>query len=334
MKKIIRYIVLLVIYLLLSFTGIYSIESGLPFSVIITILPITSIIFSVLCISIDKPGFDEIALVASATLFSIYAITGDIIAALNYLVYIAIFGTCIATVYNRGKSVPLVIIGSGIISGIVSIVYIQILSTQGINVLGEYVDILKQAMNTVEDTLISAVQTSIDGKAPLYTPSQVEDFKVELNVLRQEMIEVCRIIFPAVVICTSLVMACISGIITNAICRIFGNKQLPKIRELLYFKISPVGVLLLVLSMILSTMNTGAVVPIAALNIYIIMNLIFTFQGILSLLGLVVRSRFNIILKMLIVVIGATIIGSIPSAVVIFAVFDSMRNYKKAEVVI
>ena len=143
------------------------------------------------------------------------------------------------------------------------------------------------------------------------------------------------LIYGALIVIELVVSCSVVVVILNAIAR-RKDKALPKINELLKFRISRVAVLILVGSMLLMSMGTGddTAWNILGLNIQFFLIFLFQIAGALALIALLVKSSMGKGIKIIGSIIVLILMFISPTIVMLFGCLDSLFNYRKVEIVV
>ncbi|OON95489.1 MAG: hypothetical protein ATN36_08305 [Epulopiscium sp. Nele67-Bin005] len=108
--------------------------------------------------------------------------------------------------------------------------------------------------------------------------------------------------------------------------------KLPKMNELLNFKLSPISLYIAFLGFILS--QGSGITSMLGLNIFFLINILYQFVGLCALIHVLKTKNINSVVYFFGVSTGVMLFMLYPTILIILGVVDTMFNYRKVDIVI
>ncbi|MDF2615210.1 MAG: Protein of unknown function rane [Clostridia bacterium] len=317
-KSVTAFIGLILIYILLARAGIYS-TAG------IVLFPILSIPLAICLIKNKLPlGLDFLFNIA--IILGIYLLTNSIQSVSVFIISICIPAYAVSVLHKKRVPLPNMIMYVSILMAVIIFIYIGIMKYLGV----DYELQFRTSMDAVKQLYFEALET-------------ISRLSQETNVLETSMmkelitliIDTIKQIFPALILTGGLLLTTTQVIVLNMLVKKKGER-LRSLKELFNFRLSKVTVILFFIAIMLLTFGQGIdeVVKILSLNIFFFLEFLMKVMGIVSILVLIKRSHVNTGIKVLGYMILVILIITPTSILMMFGCFDTMFNYRKAEIIV
>ncbi|MEG0501511.1 MAG: DUF2232 domain-containing protein [Cellulosilyticaceae bacterium] len=312
-KDIMKMTVIAIVYVILGVMGIYS--NSLIFLLPLLVAPMTLYLMS------DSINIRRDLILNVLIGILIYIFSGSLPEVILYTLNVIIPAYIVTTLYRKNLQVPqIVMYTSTAIAGILCI-YIVGLRYLGIDYVQQYFDLLN---------MYQSVQSEV-----FRTLGIASEQKEMLKQLIEAQVSILRIVYPALVFIIIIWLIVIQVSVVTLIGKV-KKWHLPSLRQLAQFKFSKITVILFVIAFIL-VQGTGmgdSDFSILGWNLYFLINSLYQFVGLISLVVLIKRSKGNKIVKVAGVIITFILVYLSPSMLMMFGLLDTMFNYRKVKNVV
>ena len=323
-KSVMKFIGVMIIYILLSALGIFSQGATVLF-------PTFSLPFALYCMR-NKLSVNMHIIFHVIISIVIYLLMGSPYCILIYIVGVVIPTYMILFLYKQELSLPNIMMYTGLGLAAVVFGYFTVMKAVGIDFEVQFAAALDEMNRTFASTMDSALQMSMSaGTATSELQQAVKQVKVAIS----SSLEALKALYAAIIVFQMVIASSITVILFNAIAR-RKNKTLPRLREILEFRVSKVAVLLLMACMLFSdfNMNMQSSVLVLELNImWFLMNLL-QLAGTLGLIGLLSRTSVSTPIKVLGYIAIVILFMVSPYIVMFFGCLDAIFNYRKVKIVV
>lgn len=326
-KNVIKFIGIMIIYILLSALGIFSVVGTALF-------PIVALPFALYCMR-NKIDVQLHVIFHVTVSIAIYLIMHSILGVLIYLMSVVIPTYIILFLYKQELPLPNIIMQGGLILAVVVFVYFAVLKGFGIDfeaLYGSGLDALNQVVVSSADYV---VQTNVTASM---TQADIQAIKEAMNLVKEIMnanVGMLKTLYASVIVSQVVMSFAISVILLNAISR-HKNKTLPSTDQILKFRVSRVAVLLLMLTMVFSDMSgsTSGAMPVLILNLMNFLYSLFEIVGVLGLIALLRRTSINPMVKIFGYIAIIVLSIMLPYFMMFYGCLDAIFNYRKVDIVV
>ncbi|MGL6175289.1 MAG: DUF2232 domain-containing protein [Cellulosilyticaceae bacterium] len=315
-KDFVKIGLLVFIYVTLGIIGVYS-------TPVILLLPLLTVPMSLFLMSNQLKTSKGIKINIFIA-FSIFLLSGNLIEVIFYILNVTAPAYIVAKLYKEKIAIPQLILYTT--TAIAAILCTSIIALQyfGVDYISYYNELLEtyqtmqlQVFNTVSQYGLNTNQIEL------------------LEELIQTQIEVLKVVYPAIF----FVLILWGVVLQVAIITLVGKMKkwtLPSLKQLLDFKLSKVSALLFISSFLL-IQGAGIRESMASMlgwNLFFLISSLYQFIGVISIIMLLKRARFNKMVKVLASIMTFILIYSSPSMLMIFGLLDTMFNYRKVKNVV
>ncbi|MBU3805098.1 MAG: YybS family protein [Candidatus Cellulosilyticum pullistercoris] len=323
-KNVTKFIGIMICYILLSALGIFSQEATVLF-------PIFSLPFALYCMR-NKLTINMHLIFHIVVSTVIYLLTGSPYCILIYIVGVMIPSYVILFLYKQRLSLPNIMMYTGLGLAAVVFGYFAIMKAVGSDFEAQFAAALDEVSRTFASTMDSALQFSIS--AGTSTPD-LQQAVTQMKMAVASGVEALKVLYAAIIVFQMVIASSVTVIIFNAIAR-RKDKTLPRLREILEFRVSKVAVLLLMGCMLVSDFSTNMQGPILVLGLNImwfLMNLL-QITGTLGLIALLRNTSVSTPIKVLGYIVIVILFMFSPYIVMFFGCLDAIFNYRKVKIVV
>ena len=323
-KSVMKFIGMMIIYILLSALGIFSQE-------VTVLFPIFSLPFALYCMRNELTTAMHIIFHVTISVV-IYLLMGNLYCILIYWVGAVIPTYIILYLYKKELPLPNIMMYTGLGLAIVVFVYFTIMKLVGVDFEVQFSAALDEMNRTFINTIDQALQMSLSAGT---STSDLQQAVSQMKEVITSGIEALKVLFAAIIVFHMVITSSITVMLFNAIAR-RKDKTLPYLREILEFRVSKVAVFLLMVCMLFSdfNLNVQGSILVLELNImWFLMNLL-QIAGTLGLIALVSRASLKSYIKIL-GYLGIIILFMVsPYVVMFFGCLDALFNYRKVKIVV
>ncbi|MBE6024027.1 MAG: DUF2232 domain-containing protein [Cellulosilyticum sp.] len=323
-KNVIKLIGIMLIYILLSALGVFG-QMG------VVLFPIVGLPFALYCMknTVSKKLHVLFHVVVS---IAIYLVMHSILGVLIYLVSVVIPAYVILFLYKQELALPNIMMYGGLILSAVVFVYFALMKNLGLDFEAQFAAML-DSMN--QEFAVALDQLGKMGNVSGVSAAELQTSIVQLKEMMSASLNLLKSFYPAIVVSQIVMCFVITLLILNPLVR-RKNKALPYTKQIFEFRLSKMAVLLLVLSMLLSDVNTtssGAIL-VLALNLMSFLANLFEIVGALSFIALLSRTGLNGGVKVLGYVVIVMLFMISPYLLMFFGCLDAIFNYRKVSIVV
>ena len=323
-KSVMKYMGIMIIYILPSALGIFSQE-------VTVLFPIFSLPFALYCMR-NKLTIAMHSIFHVSISIVIYLLMENLYSVLIYGVGVVIPTYVILFLYKKQLPLPNMMMYTGLSLAAVVFVYFMIMKLVGIDFEIQFSSALDEVNRTFISTMDQTLQMNvIEG----VNSSELQQAAIQMKAVVASGIETLKALYAAIIVFHMVIASSITVMLLNVIAR-RKNNNLPSLREILEFRLSKVAVLLLMACMLFSDFNTsmeGAVLVLELNVMWFLMSLLQV-AGTLGLIGLVSRTSAKRPVK----VFGYTAIIILfiisPYIVMFFGCLDALFNYRRVKIVV
>lgn len=323
-KSVMKFIGMMIIYILLSALGIFSQE-------VTVLFPIFSLPFALYCMR-NKLTTTMHSVFHVTIGIVIYLLMGNLYSVLIYTVGVVVPTYIILFLYKQELSLPNIMIYTGLGLAAAVFGYFTIMKLVGIDFEMQFSAALDEMNRTFTNTMDQVLQMNlIEGS----NTSELQQAAIQMKEVVASGIEALKALYAAIVVFHMVIVSSITVMLLNTIAR-RKNKELPPLREVLEFRVSKVAVLLLMACMLFSDLNTsmqGAILVLELNIMWFLMNLL-QIAGTLGLIGLVSRTSAKVPIKVLGYLAIIILFMVSPYVVMFFGCLDALFNYRKVKIVV
>ena len=323
-KNVIKFIGLMIIYILLSALGIFGLMETVLF-------PIIAVPFALYCVKnkIDKSWHIIFHVIVS---IAIYLMMHSILGILIYLVSVVIPVYIILFLYKQEMPLPNIMMYGGLILAGIVFVYFSVMKGIGFDFevqFGASLDALNSDFAVTLDSIVRMGDTS--GVSSVELEAGIAELKNYIGM----NIEALKTFYAAIVVSQVVMSFSATVLIVNAIAR-RRNKTLPRTGQILEFRVSKMAVLLLVLSMLIKDLNIGSAgaIQVLTLNLMIFLISLLQIAGMLSLIALLRRTSVSQGIKVLGYIGVILLFTMLPGLLMFYGCLDAIFNYRKVSIVV
>lgn len=323
-KNVIKLSGIMLIYILLSALGLFGQIGAILF-------PIIALPFTLFCMQ-NKVAKELHILFHVVVSIAIYLMVNSVLGILIYIVSVIIPTYIILFLYKQELALPNIIMYGGLILAAIVFVYFSIMKGLGFDFEAQF--------GVGLDRITTEFSATLDNMVSMGVPSgmNMAELQTSMNQMKEMVsvsIEMLKTLYAAIIVSQTAICFSITVIITNAIAR-RRMPNLPHTREILNFRVSKVAVLLLVLSMLLTDMNTSVSteVLVFAYNLMSFLASLFEIVGMLSLIELLRRTSIHSGIKLLGYVGIVILFMTSPYLLMFFGCLDALFNYRKVSIVV
>lgn len=323
-KNVMKFIGVMIIYILLSALGIFG-------QVATVLFPIFSLPFALYCMR-NKLSINMHIIFHAVISIVIYLLMGSPYCILIYVVGVMVPTYMILFLYKQELSLPNIMMYTGLGLAAVVFAYFAVMKTVGINFEVQFAAALDEINHSFASAMDSALQMSESAGT---STSELQQAVAQFKAMIASSLEVLKTFYPAIVVSQMVIASSATVIIFNAIAR-RKNESLPRTKEILEFRVSKMAVLLLMLCMLFSDFNTnmqGAIL-ILELNVMSFLMNLLQIAGTLGLIGLLSRTSTSAPLKVLGYIAIVMLFMFSPYIVMFFGCLDAIFNYRKVKIVV
>lgn len=319
-KNVIKLIGIMIIYILLSALGTFS-------QIEIVLLPIVAVPFALYCMR-NKVTLQLQVILHVAVSMVVYLMTHSLIGVLIYVVSVVIPAYIILVLYKRELPLPNIIMNGGLILATVVFCFLALVKQLGFDYEAQYcttLDLLASELKSMFET-VDQLGVGVNANMQI-TPAQMCQ-SVDTIIL------VLKKFYGTIIVSQVMMVFAISVFLINIIAR-RKNKTLPSTKQILEYRISKVAVLLLVICMVVTDVNsTSDTLTLLALNIIAFLASLFQIAGILSLIALLKCYAKKTGLRILGYMGVVALFMIWPDALLFYGCLDAIFNYRKVEIVV
>lgn len=317
-KSIMAFVSLMLIYILLARVGVYS-------AVGIVLFPILSIPLAVCLIKNKLPiGLDF--LFSIAIIIGIYLLTSSIQSASIYIISVCIPAYAVNVFYKRQVPLPNTIMYVSIIMAALIFIYMGVMKQIGVDYELQFIVLMDEVKALYFETL-GTISSLAVAPSVLETSIMKELITLVIDTIKQ--------VYPALILTGGMLLTIIQVILLNVLI----NKKDTRIRslkELFHFRLSKITVFIFFIAIMMLTFSAdaSALVRILSLNIFFFLEFLMKVMGIISVIVLLKRAHINTIFKILGYMTLAVLIITPTSILMMVGCFDTLFNYRKAEIIV
>lgn len=319
-KNVMKLIGIMVIYILLSALGTFS-------QIEIVLLPIVAVPFALYCMR-NKVTLQLQVIFHVAVSVVVYLMTHSLIGVLIYAVSVVIPAYIILVLYKRELPLPNIIMNGGLILATVVFCFFTLVKQLGFDYEAQYCTSLDLLASEFKSMLETVDQLGVGVNASMQiTPA-------EMSQSIDTIILVLKKFYGTIIVSQVMMVFAISVFLINIIAR-RKNKTLPSTKQILEYRISKVAVLLLVICMVVTDINsTSDTLTLLALNIIAFLASLLQIAGILSLIALLKCYAKKTGIRILGYIGVAALFMIWPDALLFYGCLDAIFNYRKVEIVV
>lgn len=324
-KKIIVLLGFIIGYILLGVLGVYEVGG-------ILIFPLISLPLALYLIR-NKEEIKKQFIYHGIIAIGIYAITGSIYNLLVYIVGICIPAYAISYFYKKRIPIPNVIMNVTLIMSIAFFAYFSFMKAVGIDYEAQFIALLDQLKEVPLANINEYITASNLGST--MSAADLELLQINFKTFINTMIDTLKNFYPSFVLLQVLIFTSISVILLNILLR-KKDKHVPSLRQLLNFRISKFGVLLLFISMIGvdMSMSMGSASTIISLNLMFFLSTLLQIVGALALFAIIQRAPFGKGIKIIGYILVVILFSASPYLLMFFGCFDAIFNYRKVTIIV
>lgn len=312
---------LIIFYVVLGFFGIYS-------KTLIFLFPLTAAPLTIYLMGNKKDVKKEFAM-HILVILGIYLVGDNYVQPVLYALSVVLPAYLIIKLYRYQFSVPQIMMTTGVIMGGVLILYVVVMKFMGVDYIQHYMDFLDYYQK-----LQLEVFNSMGTSANLTTKLNTEDLELLKEVLSAQ-VSVFKMVYPALFLLMTLCMSMIYiGIIT-----FFGRMKgwrLPALRQLCYFRLSKLAAGLVVVGILVIQLDRTqeGIFTLLGFNLYFLLNSLFQLIGVVAAIMIIRKSKMGVGFKTMGILVSIIIFYTMPLAMTIVGIGDSLFNYRKLENVV
>lgn len=312
---------LCVFYVALGFFGIYS-------NTLIFLFPLIATPLTIYLMGNKKDTTKEIILHIVAML-GIYLVSGEYTQTILYVLTAVVPAYLAIRLYRQKQTVPQIIMTIGIVMGGLLIVYIVAMKFMGVDYVQYYMDFLDYYQKVQLDLFNNFTSTTT--LAGSFSSEELELLK---DVLKTQ-VSVFKLVYPALFLLISLCMSMIYIGIITIIGRVKGWR-LPTLKQLFYFRLSRIAAALIVVGMLVIQLDRTqeGIFILLGFNLYFLLNSLFQLIGVVAAIMIIRRSKMGSGFKTIGILVSIIIFYTMPLAMTIVGIGDSLFNYRKLENVV
>lgn len=316
-KDVVKMGLLVFIYALLGIIGIYS-------STVMILLPLLAVPMTIYLLSSSAKTVKQDVLLNGMIVLIIYLLTGSLPEVILYMLNVIVPAYVVAYLYKKNTPIPQVVMYTG--TAIAGALFVCIIGLQSLGV-----DYIQYYFETLD--MYQSIQVEIFG-----TMGQYGLNGDQLNVLKEliaTQVEVMKMAYPAIFFILILWGVVVQLSIVTIIGKI-KKWRLPRLRGLAHFKLSRITILLFILSfgLMQGSAMAGSPWSILGWNIFFLVNSLYQFVGIISVVVLIKGLKVNKVAKTLCGIFMLVLMYSSPSMLMLFGLLDTMFNYRKVKNVV
>lgn len=323
-KNVIKLIVIMTIYILLSALGVFG-------QVGVVLFPVMAVPFTVFCMKNKVAKELHIlfhVVIGIINCLMVHSVLGILIYVVSVLVptYIILF------LYKQEIAIPNIIMCGGLILAAIIFVYFSIMNQFGINYEAQFSAGLDMISNELITKFESIINTGISEGLDV---SQLQAGVKDINNLLTQGMELIKTCYPTIIVSQIIMYFGVTVLVVNTIVR-RKKSTLPSMKQILEFRLSRVAILVLMLSMVLISngVNSSGAVFIFGFNLLSFMASLFQIAGMLSLIELLRRTSISSIVKIIGYVGISILFMANPQIIMFFGCLDSLFNYRKVSIVV
>lgn len=316
-KDWIKLVLLVVFYISLGVFNIYN-------NTLIFLFPIIAIPLTIFLMGNKKNVIKE-NIIHIAILVGIFLLSGDYKQSLLYILGIVVPAYLVISLYRKKFSIPKIIMVVGVVMGAILVGYTVFAKYMGI----DYIQIYLNAIDQYQDIQMKLfnellAQSSVSGLTEV-------DFNLLKDIIQTQVL-VFKMVYPALFMLLCLFLS----LLYIALITFIGNLKgwrLPTLKQLMYFRFSKVAALLIVvgvLAMQLDTTTKG-IWSMTGINLYFLFSSLFQLVGIVAVVMLIRKSKLSGSVKVLGIIASIMIFYSMPLAMTVVGLGDSLFNFRKVE---
>lgn len=323
-KNVMKFIGVMIIYILLSALGIFG-------QVATVLFPVFSLPFALYCMRNNLSSTRHIIFHVVISIV-IYLLMGSPYCILIYLVGVMVPTYMILFLYKQELSLPNIMMYTGLGLAAVVFGYFAIMKTVGIDFEVQFAATLDEINRAFAMAMDSALQMS--ESVGTSTP-ELQQTVIQVKEAISSNLEMLKIFYPAIIVSQIVIASSITIMIFNAIAR-RKDESLPPTKEILEFRVSKIAVLLLMLCMLFSdfNMNMQGVILILVLNIMSFLMNLLQIAGTLGLIGLIARTSVSTPIKVVGYIAIVILFMFSPYIVMFFGCLDAIFNYRRVKIVV
>ena len=323
-KSVVKFIGMMIIYILLTALGIFSQE-------VTVLFPIFSLPFALYCMRNELTTAMHGIFHVTISIV-IYLLMGNLYCILIYGVGVVIPTYMILYLYKQELALPNMMMYTGLGLAAVVFVYFAIMKLVGVDFEIQFSAALDEVNQTFTNTMDQALQMNLTAGV---STSELQQAAMQMKEVVTSGIEALKALYAAIIVFHMVIASSITVMLLNAMAR-RKDKTLPRLREILEFRVSKAAVFLLMACMLLLdlNLNSQASILILELNImWFLMNLL-QIAGTLGLIGLVSHSSARFSIKILGYLAIIILFMVSPYIVMFFGCLDALFNYRKVKIVV
>jgi len=317
-KSIMAFTSLMLIYILLARVGVYS-------TIGIVLFPILSIPLAICLIKNKLPvGLDF--LFNGAIILGVYFITNSMQSVSIYIISVGVPAYAIYLFHKRQNPLPNTIMYVSVIMVVASFIYIGMMKRLGVDYELQFIGLMNKVKTLYFEALVT-MSGSVAAPSVLETSIMKELITLVIDTIKQ--------IYPALILTGCVLLTTIQVVLLNIFVK---NKEVKtrSLKELFNFRLSKITVLIFFIAMVMLTFSQNAndVVRILSLNIFFFLEFLMKAMGIISMIVLLKRAHINLAFKIVGYIILVVLIIAPTSILMMIGCFDTLFNYRKAEIIV
>lgn len=307
-RNIIKLISLMILYILLSATGVFGqVETAL--------FPILAVPFAIFCVK-NKISAQWQAIFHIAVSISIYLVMNHILSVVIYFISVVLPVYIILFLYEQKIALPNMMMYGGLVLAVLIFVYFSFMKSLGLD--------FEAYFNTVIDFVDKEFKTILENAS---NPQMITIVHSNLQTL--------KMLYPTLIIMQVLLCFSLTLLLVNSYVR-HRQKQLPSNKEIFHFRLSKVALVVLFISMLLSDLSDrfSPAVLVLALNLMNFLMLLFQFVGLLSLIASLFHLPTHLGLKIVSCIAVLIFFIIAPQLFMFYGCLDSIFNYRNVHIVV
>ncbi|MGL4737974.1 MAG: DUF2232 domain-containing protein [Cellulosilyticaceae bacterium] len=312
---------LLTFYVVLGFLGIYS-------NTLIFLFPLTAIPLTIYLMGSKKDMRRELAL-HILVVVGIYLVSGDYTQTILYVLSVVVPTYLAIRLYRQQLTVPQIMMTIGVTMGGVLIVYVVGMKFMGIDYVQQYMDFLDYYQKVQLDVFNN--MAAAPNLAATFTSEEIDLVK---DVLKAQ-VSVFKLVYPALFLLISLCMSMIYIGIITLVGKVKGWR-LPTLKQLFYFRFSRIAAALVIVGMLVIQLDRTqeGIFTLLGFNLYFLLNSLFQLIGVVAAIMIIRKSKMASGFKTMGILVSIIIFYTMPLAMTIVGIGDSLFNYRKLENVV
>lgn len=321
-----KLILLLIIYAMLGSMHVYA-------GTLIILFPILALPMTIWMLS-NKQDIKRDIFIHLGITFAIFLLTQSIDNAILYIINVSIPSYIVTTAYRKRLDIPHIIIYTTL--GVTASVYIFVIarSYMGVNYLEGYfasLDAYKAMSIEIFDMLPKQNQGAVSAER-MAAIKEMAELSKEL-VATQVML--LKHIYPALTLVVSMILSAIMIFLVTLIGKL-KKWHMPTLKQIFHFKLSKgVPILLIIGLLLVETKGSYSdVFGMLGMNLFFFMQTLLQIVGIISLIMTIRKAKLSTLVKTMGIVLSFMVFFTAPMFIIMIGLFDTLFNYRKAEIVV